>query len=751
MTLTWTTPAGFLGTVTELVYSNLTVNATTATSYRLISGTLPSGLSLISQTGNILGIPSAVSNVTKSTFVVRASDGTSVIDRTFNIDVAGPDTPGWSTPAGYLNVGIRGEPYAINNQYVNLQLQANLVESPTSAKLKYFIGDKGGRLPPGVTLSEDGLISGFLKDTLVFDGRQSETGGYDDEQYDNYSYDHFEDTGSTSIGIPKIYNFEVTASDGVLSTSRVFKILVVNPEMIRSPEAVPFKWPANTIVTNTNYIPPLQFIKGNDLGTIRANNNHDINVSAYDPYPNYGSVFYEISTATDALPSNLKIERRTGVIYGLVPYQPAYTRNYQITVNAYRLATTSTNLISSSTNFISNFQLAVSTNTFSLSVKGEVESTINWVTPHNLGDYETGKVSQLYVAAEHVNSEYSIKYRLISGTIPPGLTLERDGTLSGAINHDAYSTYQFTVEASDVYGLSAITRTFTLRATQPDSKSYTKIYARPFMSESRRGLYQEFITNEFTFDPTLMYRYFDPNFGVQNNIKMMLEFAIEKQPVSIYAGALRENFYRKKLYFGDIKVAIARDDAGNDLYEIVYVDIIDDQVNSEGKSASMILESKGRLFYPASVENMKRQLETLVLPDYSYIGVRKDFLPLFMQTIQPNSYRLPGYMKVVPLCYALPGNGAKIVSRIKLSGFDFKQLDFEIDRLIVENSLDTGSAKYLIFSRQSIGDTIPEDESLYGPDDVLIEFGLNDDSAIILEDGSILTTEDGIPIEGLGF
>ena len=271
------------------------------------------------------------------------------------------------------------------------------------------------------------------------------------------------------------------------------------------------------------------------------------------------------------------------------------------------------------------------------------------------------------------------------------------------------------------------------------------------MSESRRGLYQEFITNEFTFDPTLMYRYFDPNFGVQNNIKMMLEFAIEKQPVSIYAGALRENFYRKKLYFGDIKVAIARDDAGNDLYEIVYVDIIDDQVNSEGKSASMILESKGRLFYPASVENMKRQLETLVLPDYSYIGVRKDFLPLFMQTIQPNSYRLPGYMKVVPLCYALPGNGAKIVSRIKLSGFDFKQLDFEIDRLIVENSLDTGSAKYLIFSRQSIGDTIPEDESLYGPDDVLIEFGLNDDSAIILEDGSILTTEDGIPIEGLGF
>jgi hypothetical protein len=53
-------------------------------------------------------------------------------------------------------------------------------------------------------------------------------------------------------------------------------------------------------------------------------------------------------------------------------------------------------------------------------------------------------------------------------------------------------------------------------------------------------------------------------------------------------------------------------------------------------------------------------------------------------------------MRVIPLCYALPGQGDKIISRIKLSGFDFKLLNFEVDRLIVQESLDSTTAKYLM-------------------------------------------------------
>jgi hypothetical protein len=97
----------------------------------------------------------------------------------------------------------------------------------------------------------------------------------------------------------------------------------------------------------------------------------------------------------------------------------------------------------------------------------------------------------------------------------------------------------------------------------------------------------------------------------------------------------------------------------------------------------------------------------------------------------------------------MPGNGSKIVSRIKISGFDFKQLDFEIDRLIVESSLDSASAKYLIFARQSIGDRIIEDDQLFGPDEIEIEFGLNVILNLLLETGEFLTDENNNPIEGI--
>jgi hypothetical protein len=61
-------------------------------------------------------------------------------------------------------------------------------------------------------------------------------------------------------------------------------------------------------------------------------------------------------------------------------------------------------------------------------------------------------------------------------------------------------------------------------------------------------------------------------------------------------------------------------------------------------------------------------------------------------------------MRVIPICYTLPGKGSSIVSRIKHSGFDFKLLDFEVDRIVVQNSKDNDSAKYLIFPRLNITD-----------------------------------------------
>jgi hypothetical protein len=443
------------------------------------------------------------------------------------------------------------------------------------------------------------------------------------------------------------------------------------------------------------------------------------------------------------------------LIFGVVPYQPAYSKNYSLSIFALRYASTHTNIpirnIIASSGTVS---IVSSTNVFSLVVKGEVESTIAWVSTGTVGTIETGIPSELYIKAQHLTSDYSIKYTKTSGTIPPGLVLERDGTFSGSVTHGSTGTYTFGVQASDVYGLSAITGTFVINVTETDTKQYTKIYARPFLPLAKRASYRDFITDESIFDPALMYRYFDPNFGVQPTIKVVIEFGIEKVNFLEYTNALRENFYRKRLYFGDLKIAIARDSTGKELYEVVYVDVVDDQVNSEGKSASSVVYGKGNdLYYPASINNMRAGLANIgllsfnnAIPSSRYIGVNDDYLPKFMQTAQAGSIDIAGFMKVIPLCYTLPGNGAKIISRIKLSGFDFKTVDFEVDRLIVENSLDSSSAKYLIFERQSIGDHIPEDDNLYGPDEVEFEFSDSTPNYIVLEDGSVLAFEDGTPI-----
>jgi hypothetical protein len=163
-----------------------------------------------------------------------------------------------------------------------------------------------------------------------------------------------------------------------------------------------------------------------------------------------------------------------------------------------------------------------------------------------------------------------------------------------------------------------------------------------------------------------------------------------------------ENFYRRNLYFGDIKLAIAQDTHGNNLYEVIYADIVDSLVNKQGVSITKQFEQNNQTVYPASIPNMKTSLESVILPNNAKIKVNEYNLPRFMRTAQPGSYIPLGYVKLVPICYALPGQGFKIIDRIKHSGFDFKQLNFEVDRLVLGNGPNNDSAKYLIFDRQSL-------------------------------------------------
>ena len=90
----WTTTAGKLASIDEQASYSLQLEAndavdlgdSTAITYSLIAGSLPSGMELTS-TGLLTGIPAEVSKRTRYTFVVRATAGTQITDRTFYLDV----------------------------------------------------------------------------------------------------------------------------------------------------------------------------------------------------------------------------------------------------------------------------------------------------------------------------------------------------------------------------------------------------------------------------------------------------------------------------------------------------------------------------------------------------------------------------------------------------------------------------------------------------------------------------------------
>ena len=980
----WVTPAGFLFTATELVNTATSVVATgTNITYKLLSGSLPSGLS-ISSTGTIHGAPTAVLNTTSNRFVVRASNTNGVVDRSFIVDVTGRDNPTWSTAEGFLTVGVNNEQYALNNQWIDYQLSATATEAPSGTPIVYYIPTNSGRLPPGLTIDRSGRITGFVKDVLTYNSYISDTGGFDDESYDVYTYDHdpvppLVLTGAVSPGIPKVYKFRVVATDGINNTERTFKIMVSSMEILAY-NASAMTSAGVTIPSGLSPLQPMQWLIESDLGVVRAANNESIPVTIYDPAPYLGTITYSIVTGTSVttnLPEGLQLDPRTGYIYGYIPYQPAYTRNYVITVNARKLAG------------VAILDIA---NTFTLAIKGEVESAIEWVSTSSLGSIDLGSTSEISVVAKQLQTDYSIKYSLISGTLPSGLELQRDGSISGEIPYtENTGTYSFTVSASDVYELSTIEKAFTLNVTGttktpttiyktvttysttstyhdattttkivlltsgtgtwivpgdftsvntieawgagaggqafrghfggggggyarisniqllPDTRidykvgksglgkmgdfseegglsqlgnfitatgggnsandclggvgstgsfsiqyttatfrtggtggisntstyngggvgggssagplsngnngeneygvggesvnvpewggggyggnhyfysttstnndingavfgggggaggvgqgdqyvgnggeggiciaytyygtettrivaststvvlknvtytdnTFTKIYIKPFFTPEKRNSYREFVADTFTFDPKLIYRYYDTNFGVQNDIKIVLEFGIEKISLDDYALALRENFYRKQFYFGDLKKAVATDSTGSVIYEVVYLDIIDGLVNSSGVSVSQFVENNSISHFPASIENMRTQLEAIQLQNGERISVNEYNEPKFMRTPQAGDYKPPYYIRAVPICYALPGQGDKIISRIKLSGFDFKQLNFEVDRLIVQETADNSTAKYLLLERQSLGDRIATDQFLFGPD-----------------------------------
>jgi len=663
----WITPAGTLLTVNGLVNTSVNVVASgNNTVYSIIAGNLPKGLTL-SSSGLISGITTPNIQNLESVFVVRATDTvTNVkVDRTFKITVTRSDAPVWPTPPALVNENQVMQGIFLENEWINVTLLAHApLVSPTNYPITYSIAPGSQELPGGIVLSPTGKLTGKIS------------------------------TG-VGIGVKKVYNFTLVASDGVASSSQAFTFTVVSPDTFRADSTVLILGTGTSSLldltipggANSSPVQALQFLNGTDLGIINSDDNQYIPVTVYDPNPLLGPVTYELiagSGMLNNLPQGLSLSTSTGYIYGFIPYQTAYSNRYELTIKATK-------------NGVRDFTNAV--NTFTLTVKGQMDSDIEWITNSDLGSIDTGIVSEISIMAKPTNSDYNIKYKLMGGNLPEGLTVNLAGDIQGKAIPGSAGTYAFDIEASDVYNFSAVKRSFNLIVTENIMRPSTEIYVKPFLIKEKRQAYRDFTANEFTFDPMFIYRYYDPNFGIQHEPKMVLEFGIEQINLRDYIPALSKNFYRRRFNFGDVKIAMAKDIHGKLIYEVVYVDVVDNLINSAGVSVSSEVHSNNNTYYPASIDNMRLSLQSLVLANNSEITVDEYQSPRFMRTPQDDNYKPLNYMHIIPICYALPGNGSRIVNRIKVSGFKFNLLDFEVDRLIVQHSKDNTTAKYLMLDK----------------------------------------------------
>ena len=814
----WTVASGYnFGNYEQAVSVSVALPVTVQTSvtYTVISGTLPEGLTVRYDTDSsawrIIGTPFLTTNNTDFSFCIRASNGVSISDRTFKMTVYTNAVPEFITPAGELPVGIGGQLYALDSTYINYQIDAYDYNTTTGQPLTYFIADNDGNLPPGVTLSPTGLISGFIRPSLLislgdgngnfdeslfdkigFDFGQTPTNGFDSYNYDNVFYDYFA-TNVQPASLSANYQFRVTLTDGVNLAQRIFRIFVAGTDAFRADSTILDGF-AGEFDASASYVRTPVWITESNLGTFRANNYITIPMAMYDSV----SVEFGIVDATK-LPPGMYFDPNTGDLYGTVPYQPSVSKTYTFTLTATRIEGT---------------ESVTATKTFTMGILGLITSQITWKTSNNLGIVPANYISTLTVEATSNVPGSVISYVLSKGRLPYGLTLNNDGeiigipnqfgaavavydggfdvtttqstldgggasntsttrvnggvstvltTAPGLITFDRGTTtfdlgtstfervYKFTITAQDQYGYSATTRDFSITLATPNTTTYSNITAKPLLVPGQRLLWKDFINNTTIFPSTDIYRPNDPNFGLRTDITMLVYAGIETDVAAAYVGAMGLGIKKKRFQFGSVKNAIAVDTNTNQpVYEVVYVQMAD-PLESNGKhlplsikttnpaSTAITTDTSNSIwslnlsdlivasptasrpesvitadstgyqasnpnidtYYPNSITNWQQRISTVGMSERNY-------LPLWMRSIPSGSREELGYVLCVPLCFCKVGTSATILENIRvLSEFDFKSIDFTVDRFTISAVLDSSddviqSDKYLVFRNDRI-------------------------------------------------
>ena len=639
----WTTTAGKLATFNEDSSYSLQLEAntsdSTAITYSVIAGSLPSGMQVTS-TGLLTGTPASVAKRTLYTFVVRATAGSTVTDRTFSLDIEGQDAPVFTTASGQLQLDDSsrvGLYWALDGEAVDFQIVATDLDTRPGHILTYSVYE--GILPPGLTMSSTGRITGTVQLTD----------------------DYFEDS---TRQIAMTFAFTTRVADGTSVTTQANNIFVYSAAYwnVNNPNITADMTEINGVpitMDHTSQRRPI-FLTDRNLGTFRHDNKVVIKIDIDDLDSTGNPFVYTI--ASGSLPTGLAIDSTSGEIYGNLGRQGEVSKDFAFTIRATRTMDTG--------------QEVFTDGNFTMTVIGDLDIGVTFTTASNVGTLTADIPSTLAIEATATEANRVLSYLVTDGSLPPGITLSPLGNLVGTIDPseltDSTRTFTFTVTVADQYQTSIATKEFTLDINVP----YTTIEYGDLLGHATSFIDQNIFYNiaqdPNINSPTEIYRPEDSNFGMRLRPEMLMMAGIEAQTLTTFQNQMTLNHAPVNLYFGELKTAKAK--VGSTvLYEVVYLEMHDPFVNNDG------VETGATTIRPNAVENMRDRMKALGHDEWT-------FLPLWMKTEQDGDVGPLGYIKAVPILYCKPGTSAKLKARIEDLNLEFKNIDFIIDRYTVSKS-----------------------------------------------------------------
>jgi hypothetical protein len=682
----WITPQGPLeGPIPEGVFFSKPLEAydpdSGAVFFQLIAGNLPPGIQIskngmMEGTPSVRGVPADVAGSVTSRFTVRAYTVTNrLADRTFTLTVTGAEPPRFTTPPGQI------AQYFDSTEVNGLQI-GYVDPDPGGGAVVTLIG---GRLPPGLSISRAGVISGIIQPATII----SAPSNFDMTAYDAYPFDF--DSFSPSFG----YEFTLRVFNNAASDVRSFSIFVWSrSELTADNEQITAD---NTFITadGVPFRTPIITTPEGSIGTVRNDNWYAFQFQVID----FDGDPYRF-VATTPLPPGLELDPVTGFLYGNIPNTGISTDVYNFGIRVFKLFDPT---------IISQEYL------FSLTITGPIDNNIVWITDSDLGSINNGDISTLYVEAVSV-AGVELQYRLLSGSnsqLPQGLELLPSGEIAGRVSFNTFCldggtttfditrenganpttfdmTFTFTVNAYSVNGVINVTKTFTIRVIRLYNEPYENLYIQCMPPQNDRDFLSTLLEDSSVFLPNLIYRAQDANFGVARNVIYPHAYGLTSSTIETYYSALYENHYWKNLILGSLEIARATDNSGNVIYEVIYSRVIDNLLNNQGESVNkeVILpfpvlnedSTEIQTVFPNSLTNMRDQVIDVV-------GQISNFLPRWMLSIQSDG-RVLGFTPAWVIAYVKPGRGEQILYYLKQKiGDALNNIDFEVDRYEVDRSL----------------------------------------------------------------